>query len=88
MTVTDDPPVDCSRVTVAYVLGHDEHGHPLSSTAGCSGTIPTFLDSGHAGAANLRAVFVATYTDAPSQPDLPPLSGSDEVVLTPSTVSR
>jgi cytochrome c len=84
VTVTDDTPVDCSKVTVAYVLGHDEHGHPLSSTAGCTGTITTFLDSGHAGASNLRAVFVASYTDAPSQPDLPPLSGSDEVVLTPS----
>ena len=34
VTVTDDAPVDCSTVTVAYILGHDEHGHPLSSTAG------------------------------------------------------
>ena len=84
VTVTDDTPVDCSQVTVAYVLGHNEHGHPLSSTAGCTGTITTFVDSGHAGASNLRAVFVASYTDAPTDPDLPPLSGSDEVVLTPA----
>ena len=68
MTVDDDAPVDCARVTVAYILGHDEHGHPLTSTAGCSGTIQTFVDTGHAGASNLRGVFVATYTDAPEGP--------------------
>ena len=27
--VTDDQPVDCSRVQVTYILGHDTHGHPL-----------------------------------------------------------
>ncbi|MFC7530226.1 PQQ-dependent sugar dehydrogenase [Actinoplanes sp. GCM10030250] len=83
VTITDDAPIDCSRVSVAYILGHDEHGHPLSSTAGCSGTIQTFVDTGHAGASNLRGVFVASYTDAP-EGGLPPLSGSDEVVLTPT----
>ena len=83
VTVEDDAPIDCARVTVAYILGHDEHGHPLTSTAGCSGTIQTFVDTGHAGASNLRGVFVASYTDAP-EGGLPPLSGSDEVVLTPA----
>ena len=60
VTVTDDSAVDCSKVTVAYVLGHETHGHPLSSTAGCTGSITTSIDSGHAGAANLSAVFVAS----------------------------
>jgi cytochrome c len=83
VTITDDSPVDCSTVSVAYILGHEEHGHPLSSTAGCSGTIETFVDSGHAGAANLRGVFVASYTDVPVDPDVPPLTGDDEVVLVP-----
>jgi cytochrome c len=83
VTVEDDAPIDCARVTVAYILGHDEHGHPLSSTAGCSGSIQTFVDTGHAGASNLRGVFVASYTDEP-EGGLPPLSGSDEVVLTPT----
>ena len=64
VTVEDDAPIDCARVTVAYILGHDEHGHPLTSTAGCSGTIQTFVDTGHAGASNLRGVFVASYTTA------------------------
>jgi hypothetical protein len=83
VTVEDDAPVDCARVTVAFILGHDEHGHPLNSTAGCSGTIQTFVDTGHAGATNLRGVFVASYTDAP-EGGLPPLSGSDEVVFVPT----
>ncbi|HEX5617630.1 MAG TPA: PQQ-dependent sugar dehydrogenase [Solirubrobacteraceae bacterium] len=77
VTVTDDSPVDCSKVTVAYVLGHETHGHPLSSTAGCTGSITTFIDSGHAGAANLSAVFVAAYTDPEG------LSGSAQVRLLP-----
>ncbi|PRY25687.1 PKD domain-containing protein [Pseudosporangium ferrugineum] len=80
VTVTDDQPVDCSRVTVTYVLGHDQHGHPLSTASGCSGSITTFVDGGHAGADNLTAVFVAEYTDSGT----PPQSGSDTVVLTPS----
>jgi hypothetical protein len=42
------------------------------------------VDSGHAGAENLRAVFVASYTDTPADPDVPALTGSDEVVLTPA----
>ena len=42
------------------------------------------VDSGHAGASNLNAVFVASYTDTPEDPNVPPLTGSDEVVLTPN----
>ncbi|MET0418292.1 MAG: PQQ-dependent sugar dehydrogenase, partial [Actinoplanes sp.] len=60
VTVTDDQPVDCSRVTVNFILGHDQHGHPLSQASGCTGSITTFLDPGHAGADNLTSVFVAT----------------------------
>jgi cytochrome c len=84
VTVTDDSPVDCSTVTVGYILGHEQHGHPLSSSAGCTGTITTVVDSGHAGASNLSAVFVASYTDTPEDPNVPPLTGSDEVVLVPN----
>ncbi|MCY1138403.1 PQQ-dependent sugar dehydrogenase [Actinoplanes sp. Pm04-4] len=80
VTVTDDAPVDCSRVTVTYVLGHDQHGHPLSTASGCTGSITTFLDAGHAGADNLTAVFVASYTDTGS----PAQTGTATVVLEPS----
>ena len=85
--ITDDQPVDCARVTVAYILGHDQHGHPQSSTAGCSGEIPVPIDSGHAGATNLAAVFVATYTDQPGGGETPQ-QGSDEVVLRPPAAAN
>jgi cytochrome c len=80
VTVVDDQPVDCSKVTVTFILGHDQHGHPLSTATGCSGSIQTFLDPGHAGAENLNAVFVASYTDSGT----PPQTGTDEVVLDPT----
>jgi hypothetical protein len=84
VTVTDDAPVDCSTVTVGYILGHEEHGHPLSSTAGRTGTITTLVDSGHAGASNLSVVFVASSTDVPEDPNAPPLTGSDKVIPSPT----
>ena len=84
VTVTDDQPVDCNAVTVTYILGHDEHGHPQTTASGCSGSIVTTVPGGHdPGQDELRAVFVASYTD-PGGDDLPPLSGSDEVVLEPT----
>ena len=83
VTVEDDTPTDCTKVSVAYILGHDNHGHPLSASSGCTGTITTSA-AGHEGLPNIRAVFNASYTDAPTDPDVPPLTGSDEVVLTPN----
>jgi cytochrome c len=86
VTVTDpeDGQIDCSRVTVTYILGHEQHGHPLSTAAGCTGSFVTFLDPGHAGASNLSAVFVAQYTDL-GAPGVPSLTGSDQVVLIPTS---
>jgi cytochrome c len=79
--VTDEQTVDCARVSVAYILGHDQHGHPQTSTNGCTGTIETMAaDAGHEGE-NIFAVFVASYTDNPSGET--PQTGSDEVVLRP-----
>ncbi|WP_035812660.1 PQQ-dependent sugar dehydrogenase [Jiangella gansuensis] len=80
--VTDDQPVDCSRVQVTYIVGHDDHGHPQTTAAGCTGTIQTTLPGGHGPGDNLRGVFNAAYTD-PGGDGLPPLSGSAEVVLEP-----
>ncbi len=82
VTVTDDQPVDCARVSVAYILGHESHGHPQTSTAGCTGEISVPIDEAHAGAANLSAVFVATYSDDPGGGE-PPQQGSAEVRLAP-----
>jgi PKD repeat protein len=84
VTATDDDPVDCNRVSVTYILGHDTHGHPLTTAFGCTGSITTSLLSGHDPATDdLHAVFVASYTDEGSG-YLPPLTGTDEVVITPT----
>ncbi|MDP9840794.1 glucose/arabinose dehydrogenase/PKD repeat protein [Streptosporangium lutulentum] len=66
ITVTDpeDTVIDCSRVKLTYILGHDTHGHPLATATGCSGTIQTPANGDHDGAANLFGVWDAEYTDA------------------------
>jgi glucose/arabinose dehydrogenase/PKD repeat protein len=74
VNVTDEAATDCSRVQVYYIVGHAEHGHPISTTAGCTGTIQTTVPEGHA-PGEITAVFVAQYTDAGGQ------VGSDQVVL-------
>ena len=82
VTVTDDQPVDCSTVTVTYVLGHDTHGHPQTTASGCTGSITTTVPEGHDPATDdLAAVFVAEYTDSGSEPAL---TGYAEVVLEPA----
>lgn len=59
----DGRTIDCSKVTVNFILGHDTHGHPLTSANGCSGTIQTSADGGHDENANIFGVFDAQYTD-------------------------
>ena len=81
--VTDDQPVDCANVSVTYILGHDDHGHPQTTARGCAGSIQTTEPSGHDPETDhLTGVFAASYTD--SGGDLPPLTGTDEVVLQPT----
>jgi glucose/arabinose dehydrogenase/PKD repeat protein len=83
VTVTDDQPVDCSQVTVTYILGHNDHGHPQSSASGCTGTIRTTHPEGHDPAEDdLTGVFHAAYTD-PGTDGLPPLTGTAQVELPP-----
>jgi Tol biopolymer transport system component len=77
VTVTDDAPVDCSRVVVTYVLRHDQHGHAGQSETGCTGTLTTDAgDSQHG--ANLSALIVARYTDTGG------LAATDEVDIPPN----
>jgi glucose/arabinose dehydrogenase len=66
VSVTDpeDGTIDCSRVTMTYVLGHDQHGHQITSKTGCSGTITVPTDGEHDDAANIFAIFDASYTDS------------------------
>jgi glucose/arabinose dehydrogenase/PKD repeat protein len=84
VTVTDpeDGTIDCSKVTVEYILGHDNHGHPLSRATGCSGEITTPADEGHGADANVFGVINASYADGGSG-DAPVLTGEDEVRLQP-----
>ncbi|MFY1634308.1 ThuA domain-containing protein [Solwaraspora sp. WMMB335] len=65
ITVTDpeDGDIDCDRVELQVLLGHDEHAHPLEQHTGCSGTVQTQLAAGHGAEANVFGVFEATYTD-------------------------
>ncbi|GFJ77078.1 OmpL47-type beta-barrel domain-containing protein [Phytohabitans houttuyneae] len=63
VTDPEDGTIDCSKVTLQYFLGHDEHAHPLQSYTGCEGSVQTSLASGHGADANVFAVFEASYTD-------------------------
>jgi cytochrome c len=84
VTVTDDQAIDCSNVQVTYILGHDTHGHPQSTAFGCSGQFVTTVPTGHdPDNDDLNAVFAASYTDRGSG-DLPPLTGTDQVVIEPT----
>ncbi|MEV6108116.1 carbohydrate-binding protein [Streptomyces sp. NPDC051940] len=59
----EDGAVDCSRVRLTYLLGHDSHEHQITSTTGCSGTLTVPADGEHDAAANIYGVFDASYTD-------------------------
>ncbi|MEV0755527.1 carbohydrate-binding protein [Streptosporangium sp. NPDC050280] len=59
----EDGTIDCSKVTVTYLLGHDSHAHQITSRNGCSGSIAVPTDGEHDSAANIYGVFVASYTD-------------------------
>ncbi|MFF1961581.1 carbohydrate-binding protein [Streptomyces sp. NPDC058220] len=60
----EDGPIDCAKVKVTYLLGHDSHEHQITSADGCNGTLTVPADGEHDSAANLYGVFDAEYTDA------------------------
>ncbi|MFJ3669263.1 PQQ-dependent sugar dehydrogenase [Streptomyces sp. NPDC090106] len=78
----DGRAVDCSTVKVTFVLGHDTHGHPLTSANGCTGTIQTSADGGHDEDANIFGVMDAEYTDGGGGGQAP-LTTHDQNVLQP-----
>ncbi|MGY1577478.1 carbohydrate-binding protein [Streptomyces sp. MN13] len=59
----EDGTVDCAKVKVTYLLGHDSHTHAITSANGCTGTITVPQDGEHDSAANLYGVLDAEYTD-------------------------
>lgn len=84
VTVTDpeDGTIDCSKVEVRFVLGHDSHGHPITTANGCTGTIKTEMDGGHDPNANIFGVIDASYTDGGGGGQAA-LSGHDQSQLQP-----
>ncbi|NYE38606.1 PKD repeat protein/type 1 glutamine amidotransferase [Nocardioides cavernae] len=82
VTDPEDGDVDCTKVDIEYILGHDSHGHPLSSRTGCDVLLPTVADGGHDPSANIFGVINASYTDEGAD-GVRALSGEDEVVLQP-----
>lgn len=81
VTVTDpeDGVIDCDRVEVTFVLGHDDHGHAGATQTGCSGVYQTEAsDADHAGG-HVYGGFVASYTDLGGPGGVPALTGYDEV---------
>jgi PKD repeat protein len=85
VSVTDpeDGTIDCSRVTIQAILGHDSHGHPLDQFPGCSARVPTTLSSGHGENDNIFYVIEASYTDRGGTGGSSALTGRGQVVLQP-----
>jgi glucose/arabinose dehydrogenase/PKD repeat protein len=63
VTDPEDGTIDCDRVTMTYLLGHDSHAHEITERNGCSGTITVPVDGEHDAAANIFGVWDAEYTD-------------------------
>jgi PKD repeat protein/glucose/arabinose dehydrogenase/type 1 glutamine amidotransferase len=76
----EDGPIDCSRVEVTFVLGHDSHGHAEATAHGCSGTLPTNAeDVAHGG--NVFGIVSASYTDLGGAGGVPALTTVDQVPI-------
>lgn len=83
VTDPEDGDINCEDVTVTYILGHDSHGHPVTSANGCEGTIKTASDGEHDPNANIFGVFDAEYTDKGAG-ELPPLTTHAQSQLQPA----
>ncbi|MFD3540247.1 lectin [Streptomyces sp. NPDC058662] len=85
VTVTDpeDGAIDCSKVKVNFVVGHDSHGHPQTSATGCAGTLQTLADGEHDPNANIFGVIDAEYTDKGANGQ-PALTTHDQRVTQPT----
>jgi cytochrome c len=82
VSVTDpeDGPIDCSRVQVTFVLGHDEHGHGDTSTTGCTGVLPSPADGGDHAGGYLYGGISAQYADLGGGGQ-PPLTTIGQIVI-------
>ncbi|MGI5391144.1 carbohydrate-binding protein [Streptomyces sp. CA-251251] len=85
VTVTDpeDGTIDCAKVKVTFIVGHDSHGHPQTSATGCTGTLRTLADGEHDPNANIFGVIDAEYTDLGANGQ-PALTTHDQHITQPS----
>ncbi|WP_435880994.1 PQQ-dependent sugar dehydrogenase [Streptomyces pharetrae] len=85
VTVTDpeDGTIDCSKVKVTFIVGHDSHGHPQTSATGCTGTLQTLADGEHDPNANIFGVIDAEYTDKGANGQ-PALTAHDQHITQPT----
>ncbi|GGW99100.1 glycosyl hydrolase [Streptomyces malachitofuscus] len=85
VTVTDpeDGTIDCAKVKVTFIIGHDSHGHPQTSATGCTGTLQTLADGEHDPNANIFGVVDAEYTDKGAGGQ-PALTAHDQHITQPS----
>ncbi|MET9495595.1 PQQ-dependent sugar dehydrogenase [Streptomyces sp. NPDC006552] len=85
VTATDaeDTSIDCTKVKVTFIVGHDSHGHPQTSATGCSGTLQTLADGEHDPNANIFGVLDAEYTDRGANGQ-PALTTHDQHIVQPS----
>ncbi|WSJ90915.1 PQQ-dependent sugar dehydrogenase [Streptomyces sp. NBC_01304] len=85
VTVTDreDGTIDCAKVKISFIVGHDSHGHPQTSKTGCSGTVQTLADGEHDPNANIFGVWDAEYTDKGANGQ-PALTTHDQHISQPS----
>ncbi|MET8867410.1 ThuA domain-containing protein [Nonomuraea sp. NPDC004580] len=83
VTVTDaeDGTIDCDRVRIQAILGHDSHGHPLDQQQGCEGVLQT-QQAGHGEYEDLFYVIEASYADDGAN-GASSLTGRGEVMLAP-----
>ncbi|MER6622828.1 lectin [Streptomyces sp. NPDC000931] len=84
VTVTDpeDGTIDCAKVKVTFIIGHDSHGHPQTSATGCTGTLQTLADGEHDPNANIFGVVDAEYTDKGANGQ-PALTAHDQHITQP-----
>ncbi|WP_299538358.1 ThuA domain-containing protein [uncultured Streptomyces sp.] len=84
VTVTDpeDGTIDCSKVEVKFTLGHDSHGHDITTAHGCEGTVKTAMEGGHDPNANIYGGVSASYTDGGGGGQAT-LTGRDQAQLQP-----
>jgi glucose/arabinose dehydrogenase/PKD repeat protein len=86
VTDPEDGVVDCTKVKVTYLLGHNEHGHPMGEAtpdANCEGTIVPERDAAHGTNSYVFHIVQASYTDAGGATGTATLTGETDAVLHP-----